>query len=1309
MPGHGFALGEPPDQEENVIQTEELTDESTNLQQDELETDSEKDFEELHEAEIFASDEETAEEAEENEEKEEVEADIGKENISDEEEDLKESKDSPKSEKRSKDRSSPLTVSMIHFDSAVDNGSTPLPSSSDSIKNYDRKTDLNGNLTLQINYTATELDRDYAIGEFRFKVYGLEKFGLMDPVKANKLFSATHHKGTLSDETGNVEDDYWIFTNKNKLNEADSIDGMVQLVYKIADSDSGCPLNDSKGYAYVEFNGETISETYYEFHLKKSDTRASVSPGAIKMISRFENGEDYYWVRYNMNQSSKANIAYMITGENSYEYIEVPEDLELYYFQDISGSSCRVLGEPYYKLVPFETDNGLAKYRIETSQEENGTNTIFAGYPKSRFSAGDTVNLSVDFYGKYNRKSGYTVNILEKEYSHLASVTSNNFRLREYTPPDPGTIYTWSYLSNPSHNSLMPSSMSLRDRLGKCGDFSYITVYNDEPMDIVYGWDIAGISIGEGEYRMIDKDDVYLMDDTLRYPSYLRDLNGVLYEPGTIETELYIRLLGSDDYVLAETITNGAKYHNYINEGKKITGYYWKIKSVPPGGLFFSTPNDISARKLIYAEPDTYDASGNVLSSAYLSIYDEEGRLLTRTENPENYPEELQQMNIPERDMSEYGMYMNRMITLDEIKPDKYMGKGGINFLSRTQGEGSNKWLMTLSFGIDKTNSVNRIYGYDAYMDLPAICKTKPKEIKKAISDNIDKLSGRNSTGSELNALSGVDEREEWIRDYLNRLTIEMKDDADGNGTKVLHFHLDYNEGLDISGYIGKLWSIVIPVTVYDTEVLEYGGDTSTNVLHKPILPNGAELGKNDNVNSNGNSENLFNIYNETWTGKTEADINDVDGDGDLEEKFLKIRSYGNLMPAFEAHLEMTKLLKTDKNYFKTGASNVSKSTDYTYRLRVRSAALGMKDLVIYDNIENYRPEGAENWKGSFQGIDLSRTEIQGHVPDIYYSSSGSPGKLGEDQSWQAYTQNTDKSQVKALAFDFKDQMIEPNRIVSVDILMKSPEEDTDDYAYNKYTAEWNRVDTETGHVFSEREVLDSNVTILSVKEDISDQIDINIIKEWQDEPTDWEGRPDNVKVKLLRDGEKYGDTKTLKSSDGWRATISSLPRFADDGHEYDYTVTENDVPGYRQEIITNGQDCTIINHLEMKKLTVSNTVEGNMGDKHKKFRFTLNYGSDAEHAGETKEFSLAHGETFEMDLPYGKYYKVTVEDTDYKVTYEKRSGKLVNDTECKVVNIKNAPIQTGVDPMDHTGIILGMIGIMIISAAVRKKGIKNP
>lgn len=75
-----------------------------------------------------------------------------------------------------------FTLSIIYFNSRVDNGRTALNHNTPAILDLDT---LSGTLTLQMNYEGNTLSKNYAPGEFTFKVYGLEKFGLKSPDKEN--------------------------------------------------------------------------------------------------------------------------------------------------------------------------------------------------------------------------------------------------------------------------------------------------------------------------------------------------------------------------------------------------------------------------------------------------------------------------------------------------------------------------------------------------------------------------------------------------------------------------------------------------------------------------------------------------------------------------------------------------------------------------------------------------------------------------------------------------------------------------------------------------------------------------------------------------------------------------------------------------------------------------------------------------------------------------------------------------------------------------------------------------------------------
>ena len=64
-----------------------------------------------------------------------------------------------------------------------------------------------------------------------------------------------------------------------------------------------------------------------------------------------------------------------------------------------------------------------------------------------------------------------------------------------------------------------------------------------------------------------------------------------------------------------------------------------------------------------------------------------------------------------------------------------------------------------------------------------------------------------------------------------------------------------------------------------------------------------------------------------------------------------------------------------------------------------------------------------------------------------------------------------------------------------------------------------------------------------------------------------WVGKEaDSVTIKLLADGTEK-ESVTLTKDDNWEHTFSNLPKYADDGHEIEYTVDEVHIDGYSTTI----------------------------------------------------------------------------------------------------------------------------------------------
>lgn len=1075
-----------------------------------------------------------------------------------------------------------FTISMIHFDSAVGGGRTALGPDDDTIKNYETQSSLNETLTLQINYLGDNIANSYAPGELTFKVYGLEKFGLTGPTIANNLFSSRHVAGTYNPETKTVENDYWVFTNKNSFIAGESYDGMIQLVYKVSQNENYCPFNGSYGNAFIEYNGLNLSDTYYEFHLSKKDYRGSLTPYKVESISKFDNPNDYYWVKYSGSISSfGSNVLDAPIRDTSFQYFEFPEGVEVYFYQDISKYNSVVYNEnSFFKLEPYETIDGVSKYKVNYCQRTNGSSDLFVGYPKSDYNVGDQVSASIDVYSIYNTKYTNSDKYIGTEISFIGTITSKAYRLTEFTPPNPGKLYSWSFYNSSASEMITPSNIGTSTKMGRTYENSSVTIYNEAPIDLVYGVDYIAIQ-NDSVYDLVDINDIYVR--TMYIPLILKDLNNVIIGKNTVEIELYYKYKDSDEYVLVNTYMNKASgsYNIPIPSGTKVTSYYIRIKNLPAGGINISG-SYLSESRYFYKEYGTFDNDGKVASSAFLMLYDhEQGTLLTPVSDISQYPIPLQETNVYDLDMNEFGMYMNRKVIERNILQDKYIARTGISEIKKSNvGQSSVTYEVTIQHIIDSTNGVKTVYGYDWYIDFPVICNVNVGGIKAATLSDFQTIN---------NYVPGIpiDDREQWINNYLNNSTIEIH--RDNNGKSILHIHTDFNGGVDISQYTGVILKYSIPITVYDADIIEYGGAISSTLYTFPILNNGGEI-----IGVNGTSIatdlKLYNISAQTDTGITIVDTDDIDGDGDISEKVYKAVASGNLTPAFDAQQDFSKLVKTDNNYWKPGAAYVESGHEYTYRLRARTAATGMTHLVLYDSIEFYSPNNVEHWQGMYTGIDLTRSEAQGYIPTVYYSTSGTPGALGEDASWTLYNDSVDLSIVRSLAFDYGDQIIQPNSIASVDIIVTAPETDSDFYAYNIFNASWIRVDPATGTQLPGEQEMSSNVTILSLNDPIDDYKEITISKVWDDNNDERGLRPNQISVTLYQDDEIYG-TYTIKDSDNWTKTVSGLPWFDDDGNEYQYTVTEDTVTGYTTEIIGYTITNTIIPNKEVNILKLDGST----------------------------------------------------------------------------------------------------------------------
>ncbi len=104
------------------------------------------------------------------------------------------------------------------------------------------------------------------------------------------------------------------------------------------------------------------------------------------------------------------------------------------------------------------------------------------------------------------------------------------------------------------------------------------------------------------------------------------------------------------------------------------------------------------------------------------------------------------------------------------------------------------------------------------------------------------------------------------------------------------------------------------------------------------------------------------------------------------------------------------------------------------------------------------------------------------------------------------------------------------------------------------------------------------SITITN-KYTIPDTVDVEGSKTWNDNENENDLRPESITVSLLADGEPALDdsgnaiTATVTATDNWAWSFTDLPKYTDDGHEIEYTITEAVVSGY--ETTVDGYDVT--------------------------------------------------------------------------------------------------------------------------------------
>ncbi len=120
---------------------------------------------------------------------------------------------------------------------------------------------------------------------------------------------------------------------------------------------------------------------------------------------------------------------------------------------------------------------------------------------------------------------------------------------------------------------------------------------------------------------------------------------------------------------------------------------------------------------------------------------------------------------------------------------------------------------------------------------------------------------------------------------------------------------------------------------------------------------------------------------------------------------------------------------------------------------------------------------------------------------------------------------------------------------------------------YNKGVALTYTVDEETVPEGYVKTVDNSTLTVTNTHEVISDTVDIQISKSWNDDSNRDGVRPENIVVQVMQNGKEYNTVTVRGTGNLWSYTMTGLPKYDENEAEYVYTISEVKVPGYTSSI----------------------------------------------------------------------------------------------------------------------------------------------
>ncbi len=1043
------------------------------------------------------------------------------------------------------------------LDSSVNKGNEKLTNHSWNATTRETRV-----LTIQVNYQNTDVQEDYEAGQLQIIV---DNLGVVYPTGS----TATPYKEATSisaDKSTDVikkyewsyrydkENNQYIFTNNKPIEKNHNFEGTIQLAYNFSAEDllNGSDVTISSKIVDSKNNIDVNSLNDVKFEFTSTESTATMTKQAYKLQSYDglgSNATDYIWVKYytRATMSTSNGVRYRVEEKSRY----LKEDV-------LPG--CIVLDEDQKQVSPDE--EGIYKIPVKNSYSYYDYAYYYIGYPKSEYNL-ETITEHTEWWGKvqdsYYKLSGREElkELVEKDLQ----INLAEYEI-EYGEDYSLTKQTDSYYKRQSYNKL------INPKYGEDIEYNIgaSATYMGEKYTFKIGDDLLYITSTDGNDVKKLSDDDYHFKTVYIYGNYWKNGNDAIITKDKYDMQLFVRHRNQKDYEKYEnSFKNTTSSKTITFQENDIVGWYLEVYDLEEG-LNISTSGMNTVVNI--QTNDEIQLEGNIYNFNNLEIYttDESGvKTYKNTPKWENYTSNARIFGIDTYDMENFGRYVQR------AEANSTYGADIVDFCQTSsitnQSQDNEYFYRTLELSnghsyYDATGTGTfKGLKVDIIFPLGVELNTTKEEIINSFSSSYYK---------QIKKQDGnyFENQAEFIEFLKRNATVEINRNYQNTGKLWIEVKLNFEkEPIDIyelTSYSYYVYQFKVPIKIPYESYFTNGATYSISSYVSPI-----------------------NDEEEDYLIKTKyTDTKDIDND----EKTNDFYSYGNststsIVPAVSSYQEVNKSVwtPTSENQWLSDIASVPWNGEYKYKLRVRTGINDIKDLVLYDNLEN-----TGDWHGFFTGVDLDFTTKKGYIPTVYYSTDRDAGTLQDDaDAWKVYSsddETIDKTTIASLAFDFKDQTIKSGDLIYVVVEMKAPDNvSLENISKNKCYTKWTAIDS-MGGVVKDMTGISSNVSLVATP---NSKDNLTVYKIWEDDGNALNVRPDSVDITLYQNGEEF-EKATLKAEEGWQY-VFNVPVADENGVLYEYSVSEDTLELYSSKVTKTDEKT---DEGTKRSFTITNTLK---------------------------------------------------------------------------------------------------------------------